>query len=67
MGVRESELIGLSPLAALLDVADQAGVGGDLPVEERLRGAAAWLKLRDFDPRMALEIRLGLGREGSPS
>jgi glutamate formiminotransferase len=65
VAVRESELIGLSPLAALLDVADHAGVAGELPVDGRLRGAAAWLKLRDFDPSMALEVRLGLAREGS--
>jgi glutamate formiminotransferase len=60
VGVRESELIGLSPLAALLHVADHAGVERDLPVVDRLRGAAAWLKLRDFDPSMGLELRLGL-------
>jgi glutamate formiminotransferase / 5-formyltetrahydrofolate cyclo-ligase len=65
VAVRESELIGLSPLAALLDVADHAGVARDLPVEERLRGGAGWLKLRDFDPGMALELRLGLGQEGA--
>jgi glutamate formiminotransferase len=63
VAVRESELIGLSPLAALLEVADHAGVERQLPVDERLHGAAAWLKLRDFDPSMALELRLGLGRE----
>lgn len=56
--VAESELIGLAPLAALLDVADHANVGVDLPVEERLAGAAAAIKLRDFAPQMALELRL---------
>jgi glutamate formiminotransferase len=65
VAVRESELIGLAPLAALVDVADHAGVARDLPVEERLGGAAAWLMLRDFDPSMALELRLGLGQEGA--
>jgi glutamate formiminotransferase / 5-formyltetrahydrofolate cyclo-ligase len=59
--VRESELIGLAPLAALLDVADHAGVEPGLPAEERLRGGAAWLRLRDFDPTMALELRLAAG------
>ena len=59
--VRESELIGLAPLAALLDVADHAGVEPGLPVEERLRRAAAWLRLREFDPSMALELRLAAG------
>jgi glutamate formiminotransferase len=65
--VRESELIGLAPLAALLDVADHAGVEREQPVTERLQGAAAWLKLRDFDPSMALELRLGLALEGPKS
>jgi glutamate formiminotransferase len=56
--VRESELIGLAPVRALLDVADHAGVDPDATVEERLAGAASWLKLREFDPTMALELRL---------
>ena len=56
--VRESELIGLAPARALLDVADHAGVDAGLPVKDRLAGAATWLKLRDFDPSMALELRL---------
>jgi glutamate formiminotransferase / 5-formyltetrahydrofolate cyclo-ligase len=59
-GIRlaESELIGLAPLAALLDVADHAGVPAEAPVEERLAGAATFLKLRDFSPLQALELRL---------
>ena len=57
--VRESELIGLAPVRALLDVADHAGIEAGLQVEARLAGAARWLKLRDFDPSMALELRLG--------
>ncbi|MGA2513338.1 MAG: glutamate formimidoyltransferase [Candidatus Limnocylindrales bacterium] len=56
--VAESELIGLAPLGALLDVADHAGVSGRLPQRERLAGAAAFLKLRDFSPLQALELRL---------
>lgn len=56
--LRESELIGLAPLAALTDVADHAGVAADRPIPERLREAARWLRLRDFDPSMALELRL---------
>lgn len=55
---RESELIGLMPLRAFTDVADHAGVPADLPVEERLRQAADWVRLRDFDPSMALEVRM---------
>ncbi len=54
----ESELIGLAPLAALLDVADHAGASPGAPVEERLAAAAAFLRLRDFSPLQALELRL---------
>jgi len=62
--VRESELIGLAPLVALIDVANHVGsvdVDPARPVEERLRAAADWLRLRDFDPTMALELRLAAG------
>jgi glutamate formiminotransferase len=59
----ESELIGLAPLAALLDVADHAGAQPDAPVEDRLRAAAAAIRLRDFSPLMALELRLAAARE----
>jgi glutamate formiminotransferase / 5-formyltetrahydrofolate cyclo-ligase len=54
----ESELIGLAPLASLLEVADHAGVSTRLSQTERLAGAAAFLKLRDFSPLQALELRL---------
>ena len=54
----ESELIGLAPLASLLDVADHAGTPADLPVEARLAAAAACIRLRDFSPLQALELRL---------
>ena len=54
----ESELIGLAPLAALLDVADHAGAPADIAVEERLAVAAGFLRLRDFSPTQALELRL---------
>jgi glutamate formiminotransferase len=54
----ESELIGLAPIDALLDVADHAGVSGRLPELERLESAAGFLKLRDFSPMQALERRL---------
>jgi glutamate formiminotransferase len=56
--LRESELIGLAPLAAFLDVADHAEASVDAPVEERLAAAARFLKLRDFSPLQALELRL---------
>ncbi len=55
--VRESELIGLAPLDALLDVAHHAGAEAGT-TEERLRAAAEWLLLRDFRPGQALELRL---------
>jgi glutamate formiminotransferase len=54
----ESELIGLAPLAALLDVAEHAGASPDQPTEARLRAAAEFLHLRDFSPLQALELRL---------
>jgi glutamate formiminotransferase len=59
----ESELIGLAPLAALLDVADHADAAPDLPVEDRLGAAAAAIRLRDFSPLMALELQLAAARD----
>lgn len=71
--LRESELIGLAPLAAFLAVADHAGAPADVPVEKRLAAAARFLKLRDFSALQALELRLAaaeaaaqLGRSTSP-
>ncbi len=58
VGLRESELIGLAPLAAFDDVADHAGVAGSAPVERRFAAAASSLHLRDPRPEMALELRL---------
>lgn len=63
VNLAESELIGLAPLAALLDVADRAGSPGDAGVEERLSAAAAAIRLRDFSPLMALELRLAAARD----
>jgi glutamate formiminotransferase len=63
--LRESELIGLAPLAALLAVADHAEAPADEPVEARLAAAAAFLKLRDFSPLQALELRLAAAEAGS--
>jgi glutamate formiminotransferase len=60
----ESELIGLAPMAALLAVADRAGADSDAPVEERLAAAAGYLRLRDFSPLQALELRLASVRAG---
>jgi glutamate formiminotransferase len=61
----ESELIGLAPLAAFLDVADHVEAASEAPVEDRLAAAAAFLKLRDFSPMQALELRLEAAQSGS--
>ena len=60
----ESELIGLAPLAAFLDVADHADAPPDATTEERLAAAARFLRLRDFSPLQALELRLEAARAG---
>ncbi len=60
--LRESELIGLAPLAAFLDVAAHAGSDVEEPVERRFAAAAGFLRLRDADPAMALELRLAAAR-----
>ncbi len=58
----ESELIGLAPLAAFLAVADRAEAPTDDTVERRLTQAARYLRLRDFSPMQALELRLEAAR-----
>jgi glutamate formiminotransferase / 5-formyltetrahydrofolate cyclo-ligase len=60
----ESELIGLAPLASFLAVAERAGSDPEAPVEDRLAAAAAYLRLRDFSPLQALELRLADARGG---
>jgi glutamate formiminotransferase / 5-formyltetrahydrofolate cyclo-ligase len=60
----ESELIGLAPRAAFLDVADRAGAPEEDSIEARLAAAAAFLRLRDFSPFQALELRLEAARAG---
>jgi hypothetical protein len=62
VALAESELIGLAPLAAFLDVADHAGADPAAPVETRLAAAAQALRLRDFSPLQALELRLDAAR-----
>ncbi len=59
----ESELIGLAPVAALTDVADATGVPLDASIEQRLAAAASAIRLRDFSPLMALELRLAAARD----
>ena len=58
VALAESELIGLAPLAAFLAVADRADAPAGDPVELRLVAAADYLRLRDFSPMQALELRL---------
>jgi glutamate formiminotransferase len=58
----ESELIGLAPLAAFLAVADHVEAPATAPTEERLTAAATFLRLRDFSPLQALELRLAAAR-----
>jgi glutamate formiminotransferase len=58
VALRDSELIGLAPLAAFTDVADHVDIASGLSVEERITQAADWLRIRDFEPTMALELRL---------
>ncbi len=60
----ESELIGLAPLNAFQAVADRADAPSEDPVERRLAAAAAFLRLRDFSPMQALELRLEAARSG---
>lgn len=61
-GLLDSELIGLAPTAALLDVADHIGVPASRGQEDRVCQAGEWLRIRDFDAGMALEIRLAAAR-----
>lgn len=63
----ESELVGLAPLAALLDVADRAGAPAEAPLEERLAAAGRAIRLRDFRPDLALERRLAVAMEARSS
>ena len=65
IGLRESELIGLAPLAAFLAVADHAGLDPAAPMELRFAAAAAAISLRDARPEMALELRLAAARAAS--
>lgn len=58
----DSELIGLAPAAALVEVADHIGSGSFHTAEQRLHEAAGWLRIRRFDPDMVLEVRLERAR-----
>jgi glutamate formiminotransferase len=58
VGLRESELIGLAPLAAFLDVADHTGAPVNASDEERVLAAGSYVRLRNASPLQALELRL---------
>jgi len=57
-------LAGGTPVAAFLDVADHVDAPADAPVEDRLAAAADYLRLRDFSPLQALELRLAAAQSG---
>ena len=63
----ESELIGLAPIAAFLAVADHLGAPPAAPIEDRLAAAAGFLRLRDFSPLQALELRLAAAHDPAPA
>ncbi len=58
VGIRESELIGLVPQAAIDGVALHTGLPADADPEARFAAAAGYLRLRDPEPLMVLEQRL---------
>src|ERR1035437_9904271 len=60
----ESELIGLCPLAAFVDVGDPPGVRRSASIQARCAAAAGHLRLRDFSPRQFLELRLAAAQSG---
>lgn len=61
-GIRDSELIGLAPLAAFLETADHIGVAELESREARVLAAAHWLAIRGATSDMALELRLDARR-----
>ena len=63
VSVLDSELIGLAPLRALVDVADHIGAASYHTAEQRLTEAAGFLRIRRFEPSMVLEVRLAQARQ----
>jgi glutamate formiminotransferase len=59
----DSELIGLVPAKALIDVADHIGSASFHTAERRLNEAAGYLRIRRFDPSVVLEVRLARARQ----
>jgi len=64
--LRDSELIGLIPAAALDEVAGHIGTAWTRSDAGRWTEAASWLKLRDYDPDVVLESRLARLAAGVP-
>ena len=58
MALAKSELIGLAPLASFLAVADRADARRRTRSSGDWRRRGRYLKLRDFSPSQALELRL---------
>jgi glutamate formiminotransferase len=58
VSVRDSELVGLVPVAALEEVATHIGAADQRGDEKRLATAANWLQIRDFTQSMVFESRL---------
>jgi glutamate formiminotransferase len=56
VAIRDSELIGLVPRHALMEVADHVGIRA--PEEARLLAASTWLRIREASLDRILEIRL---------
>jgi glutamate formiminotransferase len=60
--IRDSELIGLAPVAAFLATAHHIGFAGTERPEARVLAAARWLAIRGAASDMALELRLAARR-----
>jgi len=63
VSILDSELVGLLPARALVDVADHIGSAVFLTAEQRLAEAAGYLRIRRYDPSMVLEVNLEMARE----
>ena len=63
VSILDSELVGLLPARALVDVADHIGSAAFLTAEQRLAEAAGYLRIRRYDPSMVLEVNLEMARE----
>jgi glutamate formiminotransferase len=64
VAIHSSELVGLAPQAALEAVADHIGTDPGKPAEARIGEGASWLRIREFQPTMALELRLAAAAGG---